>query len=134
MYAIATAPLIRKLNADVTQIWYADDASGVGRLPCLRRWWDQINSLGSGFGYFANAVKTWLITKEEHLAEAKETFAGTCKSQQMVNHTSALQSVPQTSESNLLIRKFRNGATKLESCHQLHTQNHKLLRKHLPTA
>ena len=27
MYAIATAPLIQKLNADVTQIWYADDAS-----------------------------------------------------------------------------------------------------------
>ena len=77
MYAIATAPLIQKLNADVTQIWYADDASGVGRLPCLRSWWDQINSLGPGFGYFANAVKTWLITKEEHLAEAKETFAGT---------------------------------------------------------
>ena len=77
MYAIATAPLIQKLNADVTQIWYTDDASGVGRLPCLRRWWDQINSLGPGFGYFANAVKTWLITKEEHLAEAKETFAGT---------------------------------------------------------
>ena len=77
MYAIATAPLIQKLNADVTQIWYADDASGVGRLPCLRRWWDQMNSLGPGFGYFANAVKTWLITKEEHLAKAKDTFAGT---------------------------------------------------------
>ena len=46
-------------------------------MPCLRRWWDQINSLRPGFGYFANAVKTWLITKEEHLAEAKETFAGT---------------------------------------------------------
>ena len=134
MYAIATAPLIQKLNADVTQIWYADDASGVGRLPCLRSWWDQINSLGPGFGYFANAVKTWLITKEEHLADAKETFAGTCKSQQMVNHILAPQSVPQTSESNLLIRKSRSGAMKLGSCLQLHTQNHMPPMQHLPTA
>jgi len=70
MYAIATAPLIQKVNADVTQIWNDDDASGVGRLPCLRSWWEQINSLAPGFGYFANAVKTWLITKEEHLADA----------------------------------------------------------------
>ena len=58
MYAITTALLIQKLNTDMTQIWYADDASAVGRLSRLRRWWDQINSLSPGYGYFANAVKT----------------------------------------------------------------------------
>ena len=35
MYALATIPLIRKLKnlvSDVNQVWYADDASGAGRV------------------------------------------------------------------------------------------------------
>ncbi len=46
-YAIATVPLIKKLNNDnVSQVWYADDASGIGKLTDLRSWWDKISSLG----------------------------------------------------------------------------------------
>ncbi len=36
MYAIATIPLIRRLDAEA---WYADDAATVGKLADLRRWW-----------------------------------------------------------------------------------------------
>ena len=35
MYAIAMIPLIRRLNNDVTQVWYADDACACGRLSSL---------------------------------------------------------------------------------------------------
>ena len=58
MYALATIPLIRKLknNAnDVKQVWYADDASGAGKINRLREWWDLINTEGPKYGYFTNA-------------------------------------------------------------------------------
>ena len=43
MHAMATIPLINHLSsvADVKQVWYADDASVVGRLNPIRQWWDQ---------------------------------------------------------------------------------------------
>ena len=37
MYAIAMIPLIRRLNNDVTQVWYADDACACGRLASLHQ-------------------------------------------------------------------------------------------------
>ena len=61
MYALATIPLIRKLKDivnDFNQAWYADDASGAGKINRLCEWWDQINTLGPKFGYFTNANKT----------------------------------------------------------------------------
>ena len=42
MYAVATIPLIKKLNyrlGDVSQVWYADDASATGKIDRLREWW-----------------------------------------------------------------------------------------------
>lgn len=80
MYALATIPLIKKLHCclgDVSQVWYADDASAAGRIARLREWWSQLASQGPKFGYFANATKTWLVTKEKHLAIAKASFANT---------------------------------------------------------
>ena len=38
--------------------------SGVSTEP-LRAWWDQVSSLGPSFGYFPNASKTWLVTKQQ---------------------------------------------------------------------
>ena len=58
-------------------MWYADDATGGGKLEQLRRWWDKLNECGPAFGYFPNAVKTWLIVKESQLALAKELFCDT---------------------------------------------------------
>ena len=80
MYALATIPLIRKLKDnvnDVSQVWFADDASGAGKVHRLREWWDQLNTLGPKFGYFTNPSKTWLVTKEDHLSAASAAFADT---------------------------------------------------------
>ncbi len=38
MYAIATIPLIRRLPASVSQMWYADDAAALGTIGELRNW------------------------------------------------------------------------------------------------
>ena len=75
MYAIATVPLIYRLQQQVTQVWFADDAKAGGRLLDLRDWWDRLVSCGEDYGYSANASKTWLVVKPEHLAEAKVIFA-----------------------------------------------------------
>ena len=50
---------------------YADDATGGGKLKQLRRGCDKVNEFGPAFGYFPNAVKTWLVGKDQ-LAPAKE--------------------------------------------------------------
>ena len=73
LYALATIPMINKLSI-VKQLWYADDASASGHLVSIREWWDKLKSLGPSFGYHVNASKTWLVTKECHLSEAKEIF------------------------------------------------------------
>ena len=80
MYALATIPLIKKLNyrlGDVSQVWYADDASAAGKIDRLREWWSELTSQGPKFGCFTNATKTWLVTKEKHFATATAFFANT---------------------------------------------------------
>ena len=79
MYALATVPLISHLgeSSNVIQVWYADDASATGGLSSIQSWWDSLSSTGPAFGYFPNASKTWLITKESVLAKAKEIFNDT---------------------------------------------------------
>ena len=80
MYALATIPLIKKLQchlADVSQVWYADDASAAGKIDKLGEWWSQLSTQGPKYGYFANATKTWLVTKVKHLATATASFADT---------------------------------------------------------
>jgi len=39
MYAIGTLPLIHKLQDNVTQVWYADDASAGRKTSDLHVWW-----------------------------------------------------------------------------------------------
>ena len=59
------------------QIWYADDATAIGRISNLRMWWDKLNEIGPKFGYFTNPLKTWLVVKEEHLNLARTIFHNT---------------------------------------------------------
>ena len=75
MYAIATVPLIERLQQHVTQVWFADDATAGGKLLDLRNWWDQLVECGQDYGYSANASKTWLVVRPEYLDQAKEIFA-----------------------------------------------------------
>ena len=80
MYALAILPLIHKLcdhNMQTSQLWYADDATAFGSLSHLREWWDKLVSCGPSYGYYPNASKTWLVTKETHQQEAATLFYGT---------------------------------------------------------
>ena len=76
-YAMATILLIRKLQGNSKQVWYADDAAAIGKITDLRAWWNGLVAKGPGYGYFANSAKTWLVTKEEHHANATSIFAST---------------------------------------------------------
>ncbi len=66
--------LIDQLPRDVTQIWYA---AAIGSLTDLRAWWEELSTHGPKYGYYANAAKTWLVTKENVRSEALEIFSGT---------------------------------------------------------
>ncbi len=61
----------------VTQVWYTDDASALGSIVGIRKWWDNLVNIGPSFGYFANPTKTWLITKDSCLSNATAAFADT---------------------------------------------------------
>ena len=77
MYALATIPLIQRLQGDLNQVWYADDSAAIGKLPALREWWDKLTAIGPDFGYFVNPTKTWLVTKERCHADALSIFDST---------------------------------------------------------
>jgi len=38
--------------------WYADDASALGSTFNLHAWWDELATVGPGYGYFPNPSKT----------------------------------------------------------------------------
>ena len=73
-YALAIVPLIRKLSAPVSQVWYADNAAACGKISALCAWWDQASSLGPYFSYFPNSSKTFLVTKQQFSSIGKETL------------------------------------------------------------
>ena len=76
MYAIGVLPLIHHLNyISVSQIWYADDAAGVGYLSSLRCWWYELSNIGPAYGYYSNPLKSWLIVKPEFLDSAQVLFS-----------------------------------------------------------
>jgi hypothetical protein len=76
MYALALVPLTLELHSLCKQVWYADDGTGCDKLQPMRAWWDALVEKGPAYGYFPKAVKTWLIVKEDRLAEAQQIFAG----------------------------------------------------------
>ena len=61
---------------DVRQVWYADDATGIGKLEGLKRWWDRLVQNGGRYGYHVNGEKTVLVVKENFLEKAREMFRG----------------------------------------------------------
>ena len=76
IYAIALRPLINQLHDVGKHIWYADDASAVDRIECLKKWWDKLIELGPRYGYFPNASKSLIVVKEEHHEKAVNIFGG----------------------------------------------------------
>lgn len=78
MFAIAVRPLVDRLMiAQTTQVWFADDASSGGAVFSLRKWWDLLVEHGPSFGYYPNAVKTYLLVKPESALDAQRAFEGT---------------------------------------------------------
>ena len=80
MYTLAITPLIRWLNElqeDVSQIWFADNATAAAFCHNLRSWCDQLSTIGPQYGYHPNASKTFLVVKDEYEDEAKTIFGDT---------------------------------------------------------
>ena len=78
MFALATVPLILAVaENNSTQAWFADDAASGGRLHALRRWWDNLATVGPSYGYYPNATKTYLLVKPDRREEAIGIFQGT---------------------------------------------------------
>ena len=79
MYALSLQPLISHLNIESSakQVWYADDASGAGKLDDIKTWWVRLNDMGPDLGYYPNEKKCWLIVKPGREQAAKDVFEGT---------------------------------------------------------
>ena len=76
-YSLSTKPLINQLNlsSNTKQVWYADDASGAGKLQDLGKWWTRLNEIGPAYGYFPKPSKTVVILKDPNkLDEAMHIF------------------------------------------------------------
>ena len=77
MFALATLPLIAKTKTDGSkQAWFADDAAAGGILRSLRSWWDTLVENGPSFGYYPNALKTYLVVKPGKEDKARTIFEG----------------------------------------------------------
>ena len=80
MYGIAILPLISTLrlhNDSLTQKWYADDGSVVGKLKDIRALFDKLTQLGPKYGYLVNPPKCQLIIKQGGKRQASTPeFAG----------------------------------------------------------
>lgn len=83
VYAIGIIPLLLMLvetvvgvsENNVKMVAFADDFSAAGSITYLRLWWDSLVTLGPMFGYFPNATKSCLITKECVYEKAKQVFS-----------------------------------------------------------
>ena len=55
IYALGTLPLVSHAKtADVTQAWFADDASAADKLIQLHKWWTILAEVGPRYGYFVH--------------------------------------------------------------------------------
>ena len=71
-------PLISRLhNNSLTQKWYADDGSVVGKLKDIRELFDNLTQLDPKYGYLVNPPKCQLIIKPGGERQASIEFAGT---------------------------------------------------------
>ena len=78
MYGVAQLQLLMPVeNTHVTQKWYANDSTAVGRLEDLLLFFKQLSEHGSYFGYSSNAPKCQLIVKEASEIKALSLIEGT---------------------------------------------------------
>ena len=122
MYALATIPLIQSLKSNILQVWYADDASAVGKISLLCDWWDKLSTIAPSFGYLANPSKTWLITKDHHLDEALSlaSLILTSTSPPKEDHTLVLRLVQRASQTSVT-KKVKQWTTEVNTLAQFVT-------------
>lgn len=79
LYALSIQPLITclQLKSNAKQCWFADDASGIGTVQDVKKWWDELSVLGPELGYFPNDKKCWIIVKPEKEESVREAFKDT---------------------------------------------------------
>ena len=76
MHGIAILPLITRLHNDsLTQKWYADDSSVVGKLTYIRPLFEKLTQLGPKYGYFVNPPKCQLKIKTGGQRQAPTVLA-----------------------------------------------------------
>ena len=80
-YALSIQPLTIKLASTVDpvaacQMWYADDATSVGKLTELKIWWEKLCEDGPSYGYYPNPSKTVLIIKDASLQPTASCIFG----------------------------------------------------------
>ena len=79
MFALSMVPQIARLAKEseaTLQVWFADDATGVGSFVSLKQWRECLSTIDPVYGYHPNAAKTSLIVREEQEEEAKKIFEG----------------------------------------------------------
>ena len=59
------------------KVAFADEITAAGRVDGLRKWWDELSTVGLSFGYFPKPSKSWLIVKPERYDEVVAMFNGT---------------------------------------------------------
>ena len=77
LFALGTIPILRRLQLinNVSQVWLADDATAVGDLQSLYKWWTNIISEGRKYGYYVNQTKSCLILKDSNQqSRARQIF------------------------------------------------------------
>ena len=79
LYALSIQPLITCLQfkSNSKQCWFADDASGIGSVEEVKKWWDALSLFGPELGYFPNDKKCWIIAKPEKEEHARKVFKDT---------------------------------------------------------
>ena len=77
MYGIAILLILRLHNDALTQKWYADEGSVVGKLKDVRALFDKLTQLGPKYGYFVNPPKCRLKIKPGGERQASIQFTGT---------------------------------------------------------
>ena len=76
MYAVSTIPLISSLDHlnQLTQVWYADDASACGDLHSLSEWLLLLMKHGPSYGYFPEPTKSYLVVDKKFTVQASKIF------------------------------------------------------------
>ena len=64
-------------QCSLTQKWYADDGSVVGKLKDIRAIFDKLTQLGPRYGYLVNPSKFQLLIQPGGERQASTVFAGT---------------------------------------------------------